>query len=176
MLLNNFKKHRFLDIDMIAFALYLLLVLIGSVNLYAASIPSSNASLSSFFKQFIYIFLTFFLGLIVYKSDFHYQRFALSLYWWGILLLLGLFVFGTRINGAVSWYQIGSFSFQPSECAKISTLLLIASLFEKRAKNEKACGFRASTTCRPGPKSMQGQEQGSFPRLAHGATRSAEVP
>ena len=43
-----------------------------------------------------------------------------------LLTLIGLFVFGKKINGALSWYLIGGFSFQPSEFAKITTAILVS--------------------------------------------------
>ena len=40
--------------------------------------------------------------------------------------LLISFIFGEKINGALSWYLIGGFSFQPSEFAKITTAILVS--------------------------------------------------
>ena len=48
-----------------------------------------------------------------------------------IVLLLGLFGFGKTVSGATSWYNIGGISFQPSELAKVTTALIIASLLSK---------------------------------------------
>ena len=44
----------------------------------------------------------------------------------GILLLLGLFVFGVTKKGQTNWYQFGGFGFQPSEFVKTATALLLA--------------------------------------------------
>ncbi len=43
-----------------------------------------------------------------------------------ILALIGLFVFGKDVNGARSWYGIGSMTIQPSEFAKFATALAVA--------------------------------------------------
>ena len=43
-----------------------------------------------------------------------------------LLSLVGLFIFGKNVNGATSWYGIGSFTIQPSEFAKFATALAIA--------------------------------------------------
>ena len=40
--------------------------------------------------------------------------------------LIGLFLFGKNINGALSWYDIGGFTLQPSEFAKFATALALA--------------------------------------------------
>jgi rod shape determining protein RodA len=43
-----------------------------------------------------------------------------------MLSLVGLFVFGKNVNGATSWYAIGSMTLQPSEFAKAATALAVA--------------------------------------------------
>jgi len=43
-----------------------------------------------------------------------------------LLLLVGVLFVGKEIGGAKSWYAIGTFSMQPSEFAKIGTLLAIS--------------------------------------------------
>jgi rod shape determining protein RodA len=44
----------------------------------------------------------------------------------GILLLLGLFVFGVTKKGQTNWYQFGGFGFQPSEFVKTAVALLLS--------------------------------------------------
>ena len=43
-----------------------------------------------------------------------------------ILLLLGLFIWGSTTAGATSWFNIGSYKFQPSEFAKFASILALA--------------------------------------------------
>ena len=46
---------------------------------------------------------------------------------YGIFILLLIAVLFTRsINGARSWFNIGGFSFQPAEFAKITTILFLS--------------------------------------------------
>jgi cell division protein FtsW len=42
------------------------------------------------------------------------------------LLLLGVLLFGSHINGARRWFRIASFSFQPSEFAKLAVLCFVS--------------------------------------------------
>ena len=60
---------------------------------------------------------------------------ALPSYTLSILLLVATLVVGTGVVTAVgvkSWIQIGSFSFQPSEIAKIATILFLARFLSQR--------------------------------------------
>ena len=45
----------------------------------------------------------------------------------GIVLLIIPMIFGTEISGSKLWIQIGSFSFQPGEIAKVLVILFLAS-------------------------------------------------
>ncbi|MGY1641825.1 FtsW/RodA/SpoVE family cell cycle protein [Geodermatophilus sp. SYSU D00703] len=45
-----------------------------------------------------------------------------------VLLLVAVLAFGLSLNGATRWVAIGSFSFQPSEMAKLGLLLVLAAV------------------------------------------------
>ncbi|MFL1674631.1 FtsW/RodA/SpoVE family cell cycle protein [Paenibacillus dendritiformis] len=49
-----------------------------------------------------------------------------------VLLLVGIFFFGSNLNGAIGWYNIGAFSFQPAEIAKIALIFALAQLLGRR--------------------------------------------
>ncbi|NTW57369.1 MAG: rod shape-determining protein RodA [Chlorobiaceae bacterium] len=44
----------------------------------------------------------------------------------GIVMLVAVLLFGKKIAGQTSWFKIGFFSFQPSEIAKMATILALA--------------------------------------------------
>lgn len=48
------------------------------------------------------------------------------------LVLLALFVLGSVFKGAQSWFDFGSFAFQPVDFAKITIILLLAKYFGRR--------------------------------------------
>ena len=64
--------------------------------------------------------------------------------------MLIIVLFTEEINGARSWFNIGSFSFQPSEFAKLAVVLLLASAFYKNPKitNQKMVYFVSSSNAR----------------------------
>ena len=57
-----------------------------------------------------------------------YSTFAYVMYGIGCLLLLSVLLFGKEVNGAKSWFEIGTFRMQPVEFAKIAVCLAMARL------------------------------------------------
>ena len=75
----------------------------------------------------LFIGLTIPLIFIILFTDAKiFERLAFVFYGLGIILLLGLFVFGVTKKGQTNWYQFGGFGFQPSEFVKTATALLLA--------------------------------------------------
>ena len=116
--------------------IYLTLVFFGIVNVYSATFSETSGGLLDFSqaigKQLLFIIFSLFIGIVILTvvSKF-FEQFATLAYSISIVLLLGLFVFGKTVSGATSWYNIGGISFQPSELAKVTTALIIASLLSK---------------------------------------------
>jgi rod shape determining protein RodA len=115
---------------------YLVLVSFGIVNVYSATFSETSGGLFNLTqavgKQVFFLVFSLFTGIIILaiNSKF-FEQFASLGYFISILLLVGLFVFGKTVSGATSWYNIGGISFQPSELAKVTTALIIASLLSK---------------------------------------------
>jgi len=100
-----------------------------------------------FGKQLVFIGLSLILifFILAIEAKF-YERFASIIYLLSIISLLGLFIFGKKVNGALSWYEVGGFTFQPSEFAKFATTLGLAKYISDLQTNIKEIGdqFRAS--------------------------------
>jgi len=119
-------------IDKVTIFLYLVMVIMGWFNIYAAVYNEEHKEILDFTqrygKQFIWILAAIVLAFIVVIVD---TRFYLFFSWivYGaliILLILVLFV-GKEVNGARSWFELGPLSLQPSEFAKFATALALAS-------------------------------------------------
>ena len=127
----NREHHRGLKFDWITIVLFLLLVGFGWLNIMSASHVGDIASYFDmnqlYGKQIVFIGLTFVLIVLIlsFEAKF-YERFASIIYLVAMLALVGLFIFGKEINGARSWYGIGSMTLQPSEFAKFATALALA--------------------------------------------------
>lgn len=118
-------------IDWLSILFYFLLVGIGWVNIYSASVTEGATSILDmnqlYGKQLFFIGTSIFLIILILSIEAKfYERFSSIIYIAGLLSLLGLMVFGKNINGATSWYAIGSFTLQPSEFAKVATVLALA--------------------------------------------------
>jgi rod shape determining protein RodA len=121
--------NKFLRFDWYALTLYLMLVGIGLINIFSAVYGVDNTEIANGFMQKQLIALG--IGLVViFLFQFidikFFERYASILFLVSILSLLGLWLFGTDVSGARSWYSIGGFSLQPSEFAKVAVALAIA--------------------------------------------------
>lgn len=130
--------------DLIAIGLFVLLMLLGWVNIYAAEYDPDNVSsifslANSSGKQLLWIGTALFLGVLVYVLDFKFfDSFGYLIYIGIMLLLIAVLFFGKEVSGARSWFEIGSFRLQPSEFAKYATLLAVAKyLSEVKTKTLK---------------------------------------
>lgn len=139
-------KSIVLRIDWLSLIIYLLLVIFGIINIYSTTLSEVTVSLfdmnSPAGKQFwIFIFSLIFLPIILFINSNFFEHLSLIFYILSILSLLGLFFFGQKISGATSWYFIGGFSIQPSEFAKITTSLLVASTLSSIQADIKKISF-----------------------------------
>ncbi|MDR0230437.1 MAG: rod shape-determining protein RodA [Flavobacteriaceae bacterium] len=118
-------------LDWISILLYTLLVIAGWLNIYSASLPAEVTSIFDlnqiYGRQLIFIGITIPLIILLLSIDSKfYEKYALIFYIFGLLSILGLFVFGKSVKGQTNWYQIGGFGIQPSEFVKTTTALLLA--------------------------------------------------
>ena len=130
------NKNIIYRLDWMLILIYLILVSFGIVNVYSATFSETLEGIfdisQALGKQVFFLIFSLFIGMIILaiNSKF-FEQFATLGYFLSLLLLFGLFVFGKTVSGATSWYNIGGISLQPSELAKVTTALVIASLLSK---------------------------------------------
>lgn len=134
------QNNIFFGIDWLLVLFFTLLVGFGWVNIYAASYTDENIQVfdfsSKYGKQLLWILFSIpLIILILFINAKFYQRFSSIFFILSLLTLIGLFIFGTEINGAKSWYRFGGVSIQPSEFAKAFTALALAKLLSDRKYN-----------------------------------------
>ena len=125
------RTNIFAEIDWILVLFFLVLVFLGWLNIYAASVTENSRDVFDFTmlygKQLKWIGLSFILIIVIISIDAKfYERFSSIFYIASLIFLVGLFLFGSTVNGATSWYNLGGSSLQPSEFAKAGTALALA--------------------------------------------------
>ena len=109
-----------------------ILFLIGLAAIYSSTLNNPHAS-GNFDRQIIWGIGAFIIFFVLYSIPTNtFRLVALPSYLFTLLLLVMVLVVGRRISGAKSWFQVGPFGFQPSEIAKIGTILALASFLSKR--------------------------------------------
>lgn len=128
----NSKKIKNTEWKILVYVI--LLLIIGLVALYSAS--TSN-DVTEFKKQIMWILIGIPLLLAMMFIDYRtLARFSPIFY--GIsLVLLVLVLFTSAVNGASSWFNIGSFSMQPAEFAKIAVILFLANTISKMGYDQE---------------------------------------
>lgn len=131
--------------DWLSILIYFLLVSIGWINIYSASLDDMSTSFFDldqiYGKQMLFIILSVFLIIFLLSIEAKfYERFAGVIYVISLVSILGLFFFGKTINGATSWYAIGSFTLQPAEFAKVATALALSKYIGDIQTNIKNIG------------------------------------
>ena len=132
----NRQSELLKNIDWVSIFMYTLLVFMGWLNIYAAVYNDSHSSIfditQKYGKQLIWIGASFVLGFIIMLTDSKFfTAFSFIIYGLTIGLLAAVLVFGKEVNGARSWFEIGSIRLQPAEFAKFATCLAVANVMSR---------------------------------------------
>ncbi len=129
--MSRTTRESYGRIDWITVLLYLALVLIGWVNIYAAVFDDAHSSIldigQRYGKQLIWIIAAAMLAFMILLTDAKvYNAFAWFIYGFMLVLLAAVLVMGTEISGSKSWFQVGGIAIQPAEFGKFATCLALA--------------------------------------------------
>ena len=125
------QKSIFENIDWILVSMYLVFLVMGWLNIYAAVYNEEHKSIfditENYGKQMIWIgtALIIAIAILIIDGKF-YAAFSYPIYGVVMFLLLIVLVIARDIKGAVAWIDIGSFKLQPSEFAKFATNMAVA--------------------------------------------------
>jgi rod shape determining protein RodA len=120
----NYKlQDRF---DLAVFLPVVILIITGLLAIYSSTLNHPTAS-GNFIKQGTFLIVSVFVFLIALTFPQQWLKsIALPAYFASIVFLVAVLVFGKVVYGAKSWFGIGGFGFQPSEFAKLGTILMLA--------------------------------------------------
>jgi rod shape determining protein RodA len=124
-------NELFGDVDRVAVLLYLVLVIMGWMNIYAAVYNEEHFIITDisqkYGKQMIWIAMSLvlaFIILVVHES--FYTVFAYGIFVFMLLSNLAVPFLGRKVNGSSSWFRFGDFGIQPAEFMKFATNLALA--------------------------------------------------
>ncbi len=121
----------FKNIDPLLVGLYLIMVLMGWLNIYASVYNEEHQSIVDFTqkygKQLIWIGTALLLAIIILILDGNfYAAFSYPVYGISIISLILVLFIGKEISGSKSWFRLGEFGIQPAEFAKFATNMALA--------------------------------------------------
>ena len=117
------------------------LVMVFSASNVTAYMSHAVSPYNYFFKQAIFLLVDLFVSFVMIK----FNTKSYGMFSWGLLLisiasLVVLLIIGNAKNQAVSWFDLGFFSIQPSEFVKVITIVFLADYYDKNAKKLKSWG------------------------------------
>ena len=111
------------------------LIMVFSASNVTAYMSHAVSPYNYFVKQAIFLITGLILSLIMIR----FTTKAYGMFSWGLLIivtisLIFLPIIGKSQNQAISWYDLGFVSFQPSEFIKVITIVWLATYYEKNKK------------------------------------------
>ena len=128
------------NLDKITILLFLILSVMGWLNIYAAVYDENHVSIfdlsQRYGKQLLWIIIAIITGIfiLIVDSRFYFSS-AWIIYALIIFMLILVLVFGTEVSGAKSWFEFKWFSLQPSEFAKFGATLALASYLNTKKQD-----------------------------------------
>ncbi len=125
--MKNIQNNNRLFIE--GAVLILLILLMGTVNLFSAFYDNGNVS-PMFYKHLVYIGLGIILIFLVQIMNTSYIENTVQIFYFvSLFLLVCVLLFGKKVYGARRWLGTSSFSFQPSEFIKLALIFYLAKFY-----------------------------------------------
>jgi rod shape determining protein RodA len=107
----------------------------GLLAIYSSTVNNTFAQ-ENFQRQVIWGIIAFIIFFITYSLPTNiFKSLAVPAYLVSLFLLLAVLATGKQISGSKSWLMVGAIGFQPSEIAKIGTIMAIAAYLSRNNSN-----------------------------------------
>jgi len=125
------QEGIFKNLDWTLVDLYLLLVFMGWLSVYASVYNEEHKDITDFSqkygKQLVWILSSLFIALLILVVEGNFfAAFSYPVYVVSILMLVLVLFIGKEVSGSKSWIGVGEFGIQPAEFAKFATLMALA--------------------------------------------------
>lgn len=129
-------RRRLLDsLDFPTLLAALALSGLGILAIASATADAPGKTALLWRAQFLWLVIALAVAIVVVAVDYHsWAEFSLLLHGFAILLLVVVLFFGKEVGGNRSWLELRSIRFQPSELAKWTTCLIVASYLSRRVR------------------------------------------
>jgi len=129
--LRKQENSLFYGIDKVAVLVYVILVFMGWLNIYAAVYNEEHQNIfdtsQKYGMQLVWIGSAFFIATFILIIDAgFYTVFAYFFYAFLLLACIAVPYLGREVKGSRSWFRFGSFGIQPAEFMKFATNLALA--------------------------------------------------
>ena len=124
-------------VDRLQLAAVFGLMLVGVAFVFSATMVNESAASAHllnqlWFRQIVWYGIGTSIAIGICFVDYHtLARWAGMAFWVSIVLLVGVMFFGTVRGGARRWFDLGFFSFQPSEVAKLAFVLALGNFLSR---------------------------------------------
>jgi rod shape determining protein RodA len=126
-----FRNQTWKHFDFWLFGAVIVLSVFG-VAMIRSAIAGNEVLAELVTRQMIYIGITFIIILTLTLIDYRYwSSLARLMYWFAVISLVVIFVYGTARYGAARWLDTGLILIQPSELAKIIMIIVLADFFSR---------------------------------------------
>jgi rod shape determining protein RodA len=142
------KLNYFFEIDYALLLPSILLTTFGVLFIYSSGVTSFGMAISNeYMRQIVWgaVGLVMALAIAILNYRRLYQILT-YLYLGSLVLLVYTCLFGRVVNGARAWIGVGSFGIQPSEFAKLTTIIFLARFLDS-TKNSRSDAWRFIISC-----------------------------
>jgi rod shape determining protein RodA len=128
----NLSEKIFKKFDILTLIFTISIVTIGLISVYSATFSNG---LELFHKQLTFAII----GIVVmvaisYIPPRYIAKFSIGFYLGCVVLLILVLLVGKRIGGNRSWFSFAGFGIQPSEFAKVATVLMLSNFLNSDNK------------------------------------------
>jgi cell division protein FtsW len=132
--------------DKVVWIIFMILCLTSIIEVFSAASTLTYANgdiLAPITKHCIYLMVGVVVMFLVHLVPFRYIRGGGWILWLVSLVLLFVVLFAGKVNGASRWLTIAGIQFQPSEFAKLATVIVVASLLAQHQVDGQGCSKEA---------------------------------
>ena len=115
------------------YSLILIILALGAISLLILYSLNKNLALNQLFFWVIGLSV---LAAVSFFNSQNWQNIAVPFYILVLFLLISLFFIAEPVRGSIRWIDLGFFRFQPSEIAKVVSILILSSYFQKKSASQ----------------------------------------